>query len=487
MLFGESVLEPGILSTEMIDYQHDDAVVKTTIELFTSLITSIDTHNLKSTHEMFDNKEARNIIKQIDQTISKRFGISFKHISTTSNNYGVFTSPPKNFNVLIPGIKENFKATKKWLDAMNKPRENVRTKDEIRRYDGNEVDVLTHWQESMDAIEKTLGSSSVTVDLKKAHISGLPSSYVGFIMGDFYFLFKNLEINADEITAILFHEIGHMFTHLEYSYRTVRNTSVLIDSLRENITKKNMSFKKALLLSYKKATGDDASDLKNSNTVNATLTVVNRYIKSHNYLAETKVAYTDSEQLADQFSGRFGLSESLGNGLVKFKSYIAFQTGMSTAGVVTYYISLMYITGILVTASASGAFFFAAGVIALLYGIVFLGSAIVGVATDGATVQEETYDDFRRRIERIRSEMMRQLKNSDLSNKDLKALIASIDSLSSTLKDIPADDVSIIDNFIRKNMRGGRIHNEMVKTEELIEDLDANDLYLASNKLKLIK
>lgn len=475
------------LSLEMIDPQMNDYVVNAIKDCFDELSAFIKDNSINNTYSLFDNRDAYTIIKKLDIIISKRFGINFKHTGTTMTEYGALTVPPKNFSILNTDIEEIYQNTTYYLKMKGLKDSNALPTEEIKNSDYNHTDMLFRWKKSMDALEKAMNTTGVVIDLKKAVIYGLPDTYHVFLTADFCSLVNELELDSDELTAVLLHEIGHAFTHIEYSYRTVNNTSVLMDTIKENVERHNKTYKESLLLAYKELFKEVPVTLEKANTVTVVLATVERFIKEHNYINDSLVASTDSEQLADQFAGRFGMGAALITSLTKiYKKYPDQQWYVTMASVNLVYALQIFAVG-LISGVGTGVILATVTISVLLLSILsMITYSIFSYTTGGNVAVVKTYDDNKQRLIRVRNELVRNIRSSKLDNNVIKDLIAQVDSVSLIINALPDEKPMFIDNFFQTMTTKGKRMLELQKLEQITESLMENDLHIAAAKIKTL-
>lgn len=472
------------LSTEIIAVQPNDYVIPVITDIFQRIIDANTNYTPKDSRAFFTKKQFKNLYNELDKTIEDRFGVKVKSISAIGCGYAVMTNPPNNNNVLNKEFVNVYPEIARALDHDNTRDENIKSPDEIN--DHNEVvSIYTNWKKSIDSLEDKLNSSSVVINLQKARITGLPKDYNIFLLSDPEVLINKGELTAKELTAVLMHEIGHLFTHIEYSYRTVENTSVLIDTMHENIVKKGKGYKESIALTYKELGGSE--DLSKTNAVTATIKTLNRFNKNTMGMTDSNHSYTDSEQLADQFAGRFGLSAELASGLDKVINKAQLQVFsvefMSRAFV---FMAMIVIYGIIITSSVMGGFAMLGGTIAYTIIATVFMSIISSLFTKGHSNDEETYDDSKRRYQRMRNEMVRQLRTMDLDKKLIKTLLDEIESIDKLINKTSSSKGSIVDKMYRMLSSTAKTGVNLKEMEQLIEDLQENDLHIGSNKLKTL-
>lgn len=506
MMNDKHTSEPLQVSTEMIDFQVNDYVVTRLEEIFSKLINEINTRSraLKNSAGMHKDGVCSELIKQIDYVLTERFGMTYKSIAVSDNNlyYGAawFTIVPKNDMAIS---LQNYEGLIDWYNTTAKKTKNHKEADkpytDIDHMDfgyGKNVIAFMHQQKkSMDTLKSTLKESSVTIDRKNAKIMGLSKDYVNFISHDIYNYVKWLNLNAKELTAILLHEVGHSFTYIEYLYRSVANTSVLLDTFLENLEKKNKSPKESLVIAFEKATGKKAPDLKNTNKLATSIYILDTFMKLNKYKnVESYHSTADSEQLADQFSGRFGCSADIMTALDKLYNYGNSSIKKSAspvrshndAGVFSILLTILQVIIVVICT----VIFLPAIIISLL--INWIIGFILGYGTQydnpvspiPSLGLDNTYDNLRRRYARGKNELVRRIRSAGISKQELTIVLKNIENIDKLMAALGPEKVGLVEFFFRKFGTKTKHLLEVRTVEQLIEDLSENSLYLASARLQ---
>jgi len=470
-----------VLSTEMITEQVNDYVVKELTNQFT-ILKSYCLDNDISGKKIFTNKYTKDVLNRIDDILVARFGLKTKHIYGKGIGYGIFTAPPKSLNTINRDILDNYTNMKEYIDIVMKGKDVPA--DSVNDVHRDEDALIANWVKSIDSIDSTLNGKGLHIDLNKAYIKGLDKDYLLYIAADFDMLFKNVDLSPEELTSVLLHEVGHGFTHIEYSYRSVRTTSVIADAVKD-ITVNNGSTKKNLQLAYGKLGGTD-NKISEANTMSATIMVIDSYIKSTLDLDVNNThSATDSEQLADQFAGKFGLSGALSTSLAKMESIgLNIDIDMTNEEIITLSLSTVAILILLPATTVTLYGLIIAGSILMAYIIDF----IIGLWTGGDARYGVTYDDRQRRQQRIRNEMVRRLRNTKLPKDVMKQQLTSIESIDKVIANLQPyeDTLGIGERLGRILFAKNRKAIEAKELDQLIEDNMENDLHVLAAKLKII-
>jgi hypothetical protein len=480
----ESELIP-VLSTEMIAPQLNDYVVPAITECFTNIIDMLNKYNIKNSTEAFHKREIAAEFTKLDTIITKRFGIPFKIIATTTTAFTIYVVAPKTNSVINRHIEEEYDEIKKYLSEAD-------TKDtpakQITSYDDEINEVIVNWIKGMDELEKAMNTTGVVVDLKKAYIYNYPQTATNFILCDIYNNIINYQLSAEHLTAALLHEIGHAFTITEYNYRTVRNTSVLLDTIQTTVLKQNKPLKEALLLAYSEAYGKDAAKkLQNKNVVTVLVASIEAALFEFTAFSKSMYDAIDSEQLADQFSGRFGMGAYLAEVLDKIT-----KTTMSTFKItllmsLAVFLSIIFVFIFLITGSVVFAGSTALGWLVTTTITYVVSTIFTAISAAEEPASERTYDDDKTRMIRIRNELVREIRSYDLDKATIKVILERLDILDKIIANTPSETDGVINSiysFFRKRNSKGKQLLEYDQFEQLIEKLMENNLHVVSAKIK---
>jgi hypothetical protein len=284
-------MKKGIMSLESIGFQSTDfleSLVKT-IEPIRKLDTRL------KDKEYFNSKE----VTALSSCVEKYTNIK---VNFGPCSFGAMVYLPKvyNSNVLI---NNDIKELSQLLDI-----------------DCEEA-ILKIGKFSKDKILK--GS----VDLKNAKVDGVFKEIQSDIFFDRKIMSEGSKLTTYELAAILIHEIGHIFTHLEYVTRSVttnQSLSMLLKCLDKNITldKKEIVFN--TLIGEKNNNKEAVKLAMNAKSKQeVTIITLQQDIElSKSELGVSVYDYTSSEYLADQFAARFGASRYVVTALNKLNNNI---------------------------------------------------------------------------------------------------------------------------------------------------------------------
>lgn len=486
------------ITHEMIEQQHNDYVVTALNEIFLELINEINGNSkIKKSSDLYKDSKTLQLMNKLDYTIEERFGIPLKTVAVDgSYQFSVLINSPKDVEVLDNTMTSDvLTSTKEVVEQYRLVDQNTKDKRDVNeismfgRLDQKDnLDLIYNYRKSLLSLRDKLKTGSVFVDRKKGKIIGLPSDLITYLEHDFVSYVKKVKLTAEELTGCVLHEVGHAFTIIEYAYRSVTNTSVLIDTFLENIDKKNKTPKDSLILAYEKVSGDTSTEYKTKDATTATIYMLDSFLKENRFiLTGTAHSSVDAEQLADQFMGRFGVGEYVITALEKMHGYFNKQEGnnMFKSNIffcfwlvsTTVFAILMYLWGMgFLTVIA------VLTIIAGVWGKLFIHDLSVYDSDPGYAA---TVDDNKRRYTRIRNELVRRLRTSESASKaSVKSMIDSLDKVDAILQSVPDTKVSLIDSIIRKLSSSTKHRLEIRNIERMIEDLSENNLYVAAAKIQ---
>ena len=469
-------LEDFQISHEMIAPQLGDPIVAQLEKEIENIQTFIAKRKIKSSqHEKcMRDTEYKSYIENIEKIISNRFGFKVKIFDggAIGTPAACLPIPPKEFNVLGQRINSDVQ------EQLEKEKARAKSKEEYEAF--SDYDFRVQYQawdtavNSFKAMNDVMNTKGFKVDLNKAKISGLPDTYIVDLIFNFAELINNFGLTTRELVAIILHEVGHGFTHLESSYRHLSNTTVLLDTFLYNLNTKNKSHRESFNIAYKKVTDDKSIDkLKDKNALTFYIITGDRLL---DFMSNTSSPHysVDSEQQADQFSGRFGLGQELASALSKIMSSTTGYLAMSLYAVISITcIVLSVLVPFLIYLFGPLAFVFTI----VLYTSIFKKNNVY---------YTYTYDDDKQRLQRIRNEAVRLLRTSSLDKETVDNLLENIKNLDYIVDQMREGMVGPIDKIYQTIFPGGRRKLELRNIEQTIEKLIENDLHIAKHKINQI-
>ena len=320
------------------------------------------------------------------------------------------------------------------------------------------------------------------VDTENVKLGGIFSSYENKVYMNFQRLVLGYKLSPAEIVAILLHELGHGFYICEYADRFESTNQILANVAKEILSNKK---EKNLTYIYKEikkinpnATEEDINTLVDGNRTIAGYFLYKTVLASVNKQTKTGVYdETSFEQLADNFSTRFGYGRYLISGLEKLYGKYSHEKNRFFYGLVFVVGAWQQITIFLGLLSLF--------TIGPMVGVIGALIAFFLLMTNGESFKDYTYDDLKIRYQRIRNQYIAQIKEMELSNSDLKGIIDTIHSIDKIIAETHqfASLFTLISNIMFS--RNGRAQND-VKEQQLLEQLVHNDLFLQSAHFKTL-
>ena len=475
------------ISEEAISFQKDRAVVTEMTNIFERLIGYISKNADSITiHDVNDQPE----IKEMEDLIKRRFGLSVSFGSIGDG--GAFTMPTiLTTNHALLNRKLNNRA-------------NVTTNRMVRE------------------LQKT----KFTVDLEKAYISGEVTNYVVPIASELFWsklFLGNFGLTPEEFTAVMLHEIGHVFTFLEYSNRLQVGNQVILEAIDEMNDPNKDPYK------YNFANLEEYLDLENNEIVDSlsgkkdplvmTVRLSTRFVdKLTQATKDDHYHKTSAEQLADNFVVKFGLGKELVFGLDKlhgimgspeksppmwfvviFMQILSFINAIKELIYLLTHLEYEYVRKSLLSQILIIAFYFLfPGYAAILFAVLnssrSLALLFITIYNSGDAQDDFSYDTLRDRTIRVLQAAIAELKNSNLTTDQLHVCLESIEEIKKLLKAdlsnplfgnqlVSPNIMKLISNTIFSNNR--RAHKEKV-LQQVLENALSNELFVSAAKLKVL-
>lgn len=372
----------------------------------------------------------------------------------------------------------------------------------------NVSDLNKKFLDNIGVLDSFAKFNAIYIDEDKAKISNLPKDFEAIITINFNEIFnpridselsKAGGITDEEITAIILHEVGHVFTLLSYAYKTRASRITFEDVLRDQ-QKKGSEPKKQIIMAYKEAYDKnlDLKEFNNKSTVQTAFICIKKRFDRYKFDG-SKRASTDAEFAADQFVSRFGLGEPLGRALRKLSIGIDPIIIGSMADIDIYDIVVfLFSIWALATISAVLAFVVGGTTMAMLICglLVILGIWYVSynyinlMARSLYSVSGRVYDNDIRRIERISNDIVRQIRTQEdrFSKEQLESMLQQverIDAIVEHYKAIGMECTNIPTNkffeFFSSNYASSKALEEL---DVVMESLMENRLHTVSKQFK---
>lgn len=332
---------------------------------------------------------------------------------------------------------------------------------------------------------KTTKTEAVgAVDLRTGTVSGVFSKFpVKIGVGSMFIVGIEGErspFNADEVAAILTHEIGHAFTTFEYLGKTVMTGLVIGSAVRETagITEPKERTKVIMQATRNANVMVDEAFIEKTVSAhgkNADVILLTEHVKNLNVLTKSNIYDArNCEQIADQFAVKHGAAAALGAALEKLHKY---------SYDINYRSTFMYVT--LEVMKIVGLFFLSAVVASS--GLFGIGLALIIILS--GIPADKIYDDPKDRLIFLKRQVIDDLKKLDhqkVKNKELiGSLVASIEDLESRIEDVQDRKgwgTAIWDVITP----WGRNREQQEAKAKLLEEAINNDLFTKAAKLAVV-
>lgn len=346
--------------------------------------------------------------------------------------------------------------------------------------------------------KKNLGVFKGKVDEKNARLSGDFSKYTSTMFYDADVLHGSYGINEKEMTAIFLHELGHAFYGCAISNRIDTANQVISNALRvngqasrdpvdivvDNLKKENIEVKRSVV-----------EGLTSSNPVTLTKSMLTMCVEStYSQMESGKYDNTSFEQLADNFAARFGYSNHIVTGLEKLipfgvKGYFWLELTMAVLQAVCLWEAFKYhLVSLLTSSGSKSAYDKILVAVTKLHSVYYLAviiiTTIIIVNSSGEAGRDYTYDDFVKRYNRARNEVVEMIKTKKLTNAQAKEAIASYEQIGKILQGARTYRGPLDFLFNTLNPKDRRAKTS-IQRQQAIEDLMSNELFVVSMRAEL--
>jgi len=337
------------------------------------------------------------------------------------------------------------------------------------------------------AAPTTLSLVNGVVDRKAAKISGDYAKVEFTLKLRRPRLRQGIPISVREYVAFMLHELGHAFSYFELMGSNFVTNFILSDAAAR-LAGVQSDVDKHKILGELEANGhieiDDTECLVNSATAEEVYVLLmnDHFRKLRNVLGEDIYSARGWEALADQFVGRMGYGKELAIAMDRLYSNVT--PGYTNKGqIVSLIVSILNLIR-----SVLG-YLIRAGLIALLspaLAVGWLAGMFVYNVAIYLTISplESTYDKPLRRIEVIRNEMVKRLKEADLSRDERKLLVEEIDVVSKIIKTRNEPSFSVAQKLAILLRPKFNKQSSSIKLQQQLEDLLASQLFVDAERLE---
>lgn len=299
---------------------------------------------------------------------------------------------------------------------------------------------------------------TANIDLKKAYISGSITKYKNTITVT-KVLFDDSKLTSAEISAVILHEMGHLFTFVEYLLYATKINTVILTRTQDILSIPNSDPNKRIAIiekdaDLKKLPSIYKEDLTVATKEDSVATIIYKgMIEEVNAFAGMDY-YSNryAEQAADLFSVRNGASIEISTFLKKLGS----RNPSKTHNVIEDVLATIFSLGLAPILEALG--------------LVFIGRA------------EDLYDDPQQRVNIIRQEYINRLKDTT-DPEERKMLLKVINELKE-ISDWSRKSTTKLSQYIAYATSSRyRSRVDGINRIKEIEALIDNDLYVSGNNL----
>lgn len=315
--------------------------------------------------------------------------------------------------------------------------------------------------DGMRMIQNAGGVARGTVNLRTGKVDGI----YGDLEAKIHLpktMFSTSTYSPEEIAAVTLHECGHLLTYFEYMARTVTTNQALAGMSKALDGSAGVDEREAVLINVKKALklGElDVQALAKSNNKKVAEVVVITHVaqQAASELGSNIYDFSTWEYLSDQYAARQGAGRYLATALDKI-----FRGGWN--------ISFRSMPAYLA---------FEAFKIVSLFLVPAVG--VLFMMMDG--ISDPSYDRPGARVQRIRNQIVENLKDKKLSKDDQERLAADLTVVDEMAKQINdrRQLLNVIWDTLSPSSRKAR-NQELLQKQ--LEDLAANDLFVKAAALK---
>ena len=472
-------------------------------------------------------REIRIPLSQIEENITKRFGFNVKLVQDTEYEYfetwPIMLKPNHIYlkalgedewvDQVLEDIQGGSDVLKSSVSNLDNIRWNTQDPDAPMEYALDENGVVKRdiagepikvqkaepmaWKDYQSIFKQYVtnmkiglsksGIGGITIDLEKAYCNGVDKEIYGTIL--FHagqFIRRYPDLSPEEFAAILLHEIGHHFASIENTRANIDNNLTLVTTLKDICGVNGKPLKRGLIRAYETITKNPVMNMNKISDRDIALSLI-EWVAKKNNLSVNKSHKINNESQADLFVSRFGLGGALASALVKTNRkefdgsivngfgatmlFLAWQSVIVTISLLIKAFFALSMTPVVIVASMLSLF-------------TMIGS--YNFMSPDVRPSMETYDKFRMRLQKLKNDSIRILRTAKIETRTKAFLIEDIEKMIRFIENSPRPSEGAFAWFWRKISRGAQTMFDMKRTEELWEQLQENDLYLAKTKVDAV-
>lgn len=322
------------------------------------------------------------------------------------------------------------------------------------------------------------------IDYDKVELGGVFSEQQTVVWIDFPELFSTYKLTTPEITAVLLHELGHVFHIFSYSVKLETTNSVLNEIIKAKTESRQLRqdvvYKKLKTINPELREKEVDSLLSGTGVAGSVewIRLVtgsdSNLVKSQTF--NSKYDNTTSERLADDFASKFGYGKHVMLALEKFPSQSYTEQPFYQLNQLIFELASMVATyGIGVSLL---------GIAPVVMVTTIASFVLLKLSNSGEDSKDYTYDNGFRRYKRIRNSIIEIIKDPDLDKVTVNNYINAIEIIDSVLaKTTNKEDIyDLIMNYIYPKSKNTA---ENILQQQELEDLANNDIFLRAAQLRI--
>ena len=487
-----------IAEERLIDPQLNDPVVKELIDYFTKAQQDADLINLLKKPDIKKINKLMKVQEPLRKIIFKRFGIDVLPIPSVWLRILMIGDPGFASIPLSPGQQGSLKNSN-FMDATLV----------LRLFSTNK-------NKFNNSINNLL-NNKVSVDFKNAKIKGLEGIEFPLLIqyGTDYLQLSNkrskFALDPEEATAILLHEVGHLFTYISGLGEVVSNNKILLDNILtynkkiEEISKTNVELTEEQKKDIEKMLTNTRAILTHiTNSIKDTMvnmvkltvpypltksgmidkTIISFKTDIDKRLGSLNFHMTDSEEVADDFAIKFGMGGKLASGLNRmFTGNLGFKFSFMFV-----YLDIVSLFSIIEHTIFFGLKNVNLLVNKLVYSILYsIRFDIFTFLLDIMFGEYFAYDKLIDRVDIIKTQTIKMLRDANVPNDMKKIIIKELDEIIEAKKNLETSGIGNL--FIRfmftSNRNAGKPLNPTILEKKLLNELMNNEIYIARERFRL--
>lgn len=328
-------------------------------------------------------------------------------------------------------------------------------------------EITNRYQRENTKIPESIHDKKGSIDLKNAKVDGYFSTLKHRLLINFHLL-KEYGLTADEITAIILHEIGHAFHGMESRHLLESNNATIAQIVKEI---NNNDLDKAEYIFKTKFASKEEFDiyLNNKNTkLDLASHVATVYVgRINTQMVNNTYDQVNSENLADEFVSRFGYGVHVVTALQKMHK----NSNIITTS------RILYIAGIIVIALS----FIIDLALLGIFGVIIC--AVIFILLFSAEKKGMLYDFPAERYTRVRNSIINNLKNLKLPPEITKNLIYQIEVIDTVIAE--THYFKGVPEMLHDNITPwGRSDHYYMRLQQEIETGLNNALFISAARVK---